>query len=137
MILVRADLNNAGVNITDFAMESAEHINVGLGAASLVEECTCPKEYEGLSCQVRHCPEPINNGLFDLVSVNRYSLMVLYFFRNALMDSYARRLDHGSATVSEKNVHQAHMATHPVAYLASSVLVHSPTVKIDLLGHVP
>ncbi|KAJ8737484.1 hypothetical protein PYW08_000079 [Mythimna loreyi] len=51
IILLRADLNNAGVNITDFAMESAEHINVGLGAASLVEECTCPKEYEGLSCQ--------------------------------------------------------------------------------------
>ncbi|KAJ8737311.1 hypothetical protein PYW07_000582 [Mythimna separata] len=51
LILLRADLNNAGVNITDFAMESAEHINVGLGAASLVEECTCPKEYEGLSCQ--------------------------------------------------------------------------------------
>ncbi|KAH9644190.1 hypothetical protein HF086_008679, partial [Spodoptera exigua] len=51
MILLRSDLNNAGVNITDFAMESAEHINVGLGAASLVEECTCPKEYVGLSCQ--------------------------------------------------------------------------------------
>lgn len=54
MILVRADLNNAGVNITDFVMESAEHINVGLGAASLVEECTCPKGYVGLSCQVRY-----------------------------------------------------------------------------------
>ncbi|XP_047041100.1 basement membrane-specific heparan sulfate proteoglycan core protein-like isoform X2 [Helicoverpa zea] len=51
MILLRADLNNAGVNITDFEMESAEHINVGRGAASLVEECTCPKEYIGLSCQ--------------------------------------------------------------------------------------
>ncbi|XP_022832802.1 basement membrane-specific heparan sulfate proteoglycan core protein-like isoform X3 [Spodoptera litura] len=51
MILLRSDLNNAGVNISDFAMESAEHINVGLGAASLVEECTCPKEYVGLSCQ--------------------------------------------------------------------------------------
>uniref|UniRef100_A0A2A4JYR7 Hemolin n=1 Tax=Heliothis virescens TaxID=7102 RepID=A0A2A4JYR7_HELVI len=51
MILLRADLDNAGVNITDFVMESAEHINVGLGAASLVEECTCPKEYIGLSCQ--------------------------------------------------------------------------------------
>ncbi|KAI5637001.1 immunoglobulin domain-containing protein [Phthorimaea operculella] len=32
-------------------MESAQHINVGLGAASLVEECTCPPGYEGLSCQ--------------------------------------------------------------------------------------
>lgn len=63
MILLRADLNNAGVNITDFAMESAEHINVGLGAASLVEECTCPKEYEGLSCQVYLC---LYNILLDL-----------------------------------------------------------------------
>ncbi|KAJ0183614.1 hypothetical protein K1T71_000037 [Dendrolimus kikuchii] len=51
MILLRADLNNAGVNITDFAMESAQHINVGLGAANLVEECTCPPGYEGLSCE--------------------------------------------------------------------------------------
>ncbi|XP_045489882.1 basement membrane-specific heparan sulfate proteoglycan core protein isoform X8 [Pieris rapae] len=51
MILVRADLNNAGVNITDFTMESAQHINVGLGSASLVEECSCPPGYEGLSCQ--------------------------------------------------------------------------------------
>ncbi|XP_045541991.1 basement membrane-specific heparan sulfate proteoglycan core protein isoform X1 [Papilio machaon] len=51
MILLRAGINNAGVNITDFAMESAQHINVGLGAASLVEECTCPPGYEGLSCQ--------------------------------------------------------------------------------------
>ncbi|XP_038216734.1 basement membrane-specific heparan sulfate proteoglycan core protein-like isoform X5 [Zerene cesonia] len=50
-ILLRADLNNAGVNITEFTMESAQHINVGLGAASLVEECTCPPGYEGLSCQ--------------------------------------------------------------------------------------
>lgn len=52
MILLRGDLNNAGVNITDFAMESAQHINVGLGAANLVEECTCPPGYEGLSCEV-------------------------------------------------------------------------------------
>lgn len=52
-ILVRADLNNGGVNITNFVMESAQHINIGLGAASLVEECTCPPGYEGLSCQVR------------------------------------------------------------------------------------
>ncbi|XP_045509969.1 basement membrane-specific heparan sulfate proteoglycan core protein isoform X5 [Colias croceus] len=51
MILLRADLNNAGVNITEFTMESAQHINVGLGAASLVEECSCPPGYEGLSCQ--------------------------------------------------------------------------------------
>ncbi|XP_068617476.1 basement membrane-specific heparan sulfate proteoglycan core protein isoform X3 [Battus philenor] len=51
MILLRAGINNAGVNITDFAMESAQHINVGLGAASLVEECSCPPGYEGLSCQ--------------------------------------------------------------------------------------
>ncbi|CAH4038667.1 unnamed protein product [Pieris brassicae] len=51
MILVRADLNSAGVNITDFTMESAQHINVGLGSASLVEECSCPPGYEGLSCQ--------------------------------------------------------------------------------------
>lgn len=53
MILLRTDLNNAGVNITDFVMESAQHINVGLGAASLVEECTCPTGHEGLSCQVK------------------------------------------------------------------------------------
>lgn len=52
MILLRADLNDAGVNITDFAMQSAQHINVGLGSASLVEECSCPPGYEGLSCQV-------------------------------------------------------------------------------------
>ncbi|XP_050682975.1 basement membrane-specific heparan sulfate proteoglycan core protein isoform X5 [Leptidea sinapis] len=51
MILLRADLNNAGVNITDFAMESAHLINSGLGVANLVEECTCPPGYEGLSCQ--------------------------------------------------------------------------------------
>ncbi|XP_049885171.1 basement membrane-specific heparan sulfate proteoglycan core protein-like isoform X3 [Pectinophora gossypiella] len=50
-ILLRADLNNAGVNITDFNMESAQHISVGLGPANLVEECTCPPGYEGLSCQ--------------------------------------------------------------------------------------
>lgn len=51
-ILLRADLNNGGVNITNFVMESAQNINVGLGAAALVEECTCPLGYEGLSCQV-------------------------------------------------------------------------------------
>ncbi|CAG9782356.1 unnamed protein product [Diatraea saccharalis] len=51
MILLRASVNNAGVNITDFVMESARHINMGLGVASLVEECTCPPGYEGLSCQ--------------------------------------------------------------------------------------
>lgn len=51
-ILLRGDSNNAGTNITDFSMESAQHINVGLGAANLVEECTCPPGYEGLSCQV-------------------------------------------------------------------------------------
>ncbi|XP_026322790.1 basement membrane-specific heparan sulfate proteoglycan core protein-like, partial [Hyposmocoma kahamanoa] len=50
-ILLRGDFNNAGTNITDFSMESAQHINVGLGAANLVEECTCPPGYEGLSCQ--------------------------------------------------------------------------------------
>ncbi|GBP05936.1 Basement membrane-specific heparan sulfate proteoglycan core protein [Eumeta japonica] len=32
-------------------MESAQHINAGLGAANLVEECKCPTGYEGLSCQ--------------------------------------------------------------------------------------
>lgn len=52
MILLRADLNNAGVNITDFNMESAQRNNVGLGSASLVEECTCPKGYKGRSCEV-------------------------------------------------------------------------------------
>nr|XP_032526331.1 basement membrane-specific heparan sulfate proteoglycan core protein [Danaus plexippus plexippus] len=51
MILLRADLNNAGVNITDFNMESAQRNNVGLGSASLVEECTCPKGYKGRSCE--------------------------------------------------------------------------------------
>lgn len=52
MILLRADNNNAGVNITNFVMESAQNINSGLGAASLVEECSCPIGYDGLSCQV-------------------------------------------------------------------------------------
>lgn len=52
MILLRADNNNAGVNITNFVMESAQHMNSGFGAASLVEECTCPEGYDGLSCQV-------------------------------------------------------------------------------------
>lgn len=52
IILLRADMNGAGVNITDFTMQSAHHIDVGLGAASLVEECSCPPGYEGLSCQV-------------------------------------------------------------------------------------
>ncbi|XP_072931305.1 basement membrane-specific heparan sulfate proteoglycan core protein [Epargyreus clarus] len=51
MILLRADHNIGGVNITDFVMESAKDINVGLGTASLVEECSCPPGYDGLSCQ--------------------------------------------------------------------------------------
>ncbi|XP_052752510.1 basement membrane-specific heparan sulfate proteoglycan core protein isoform X3 [Galleria mellonella] len=51
MILLRADLNKAGVNITDFVMESAQYINAGLGPANLVEECKCPPGYDGLSCQ--------------------------------------------------------------------------------------
>ncbi|XP_069364954.1 basement membrane-specific heparan sulfate proteoglycan core protein isoform X3 [Maniola hyperantus] len=51
MILLRADLNNAGANITDFTMESAQLLNVGLGAASLVEECECPTGYKGRSCE--------------------------------------------------------------------------------------
>lgn len=51
-ILLRADLNNAGVNITEFTMESAQMSNVGLGAASLVEECSCPQGYKGRSCEV-------------------------------------------------------------------------------------
>lgn len=50
-ILLRADLNNAGVNITEFTMESAQMSNVGLGAASLVEECSCPQGYKGRSCE--------------------------------------------------------------------------------------
>ncbi|XP_050360620.1 basement membrane-specific heparan sulfate proteoglycan core protein isoform X4 [Nymphalis io] len=51
LILLRADSNNAGVNITEFTMESAQMSNVGLGAASLVEECTCPSGYKGRSCE--------------------------------------------------------------------------------------
>ncbi|XP_037299981.1 basement membrane-specific heparan sulfate proteoglycan core protein isoform X7 [Manduca sexta] len=51
MILLRADFNNAGVIISQFSMESAQSANVGLGAASLVEECTCPRGYDGLSCE--------------------------------------------------------------------------------------
>lgn len=33
-------------------MESAQSNNVGLGAASLVEECSCPTGYKGRSCEV-------------------------------------------------------------------------------------
>ena len=51
-ILLRADFNNAGVNITEFNMESAQSNNVGLGSASLVEECSCPQGYKGRSCEV-------------------------------------------------------------------------------------
>lgn len=51
VILLKAVHNGAGVNITDFVMQSAHYINVGLGAANLVEECICPPGYEGLSCQ--------------------------------------------------------------------------------------
>ncbi|KAL4717631.1 hypothetical protein ACJJTC_000780, partial [Scirpophaga incertulas] len=51
MILLRGSINNFGVNITHFVMESAQNINAGLGVASLVEECVCPIGYEGLSCQ--------------------------------------------------------------------------------------
>ncbi|KOB69320.1 Terribly reduced optic lobes [Operophtera brumata] len=51
MILLRADNNNAGLNITNFVMESAQHMNSGLGAASLVEECSCPEGYEGKTCE--------------------------------------------------------------------------------------
>ncbi|CAH2103371.1 unnamed protein product [Euphydryas editha] len=51
LILLRADSNNAGVNITEFTMESAQMSNVGLGAASLVEECSCPTGYKGRSCE--------------------------------------------------------------------------------------
>ncbi|CAH0716594.1 unnamed protein product, partial [Brenthis ino] len=50
-ILLRADFNNAGVNITEFNMESAQSNNVGLGSASLVEECSCPEGYKGRSCE--------------------------------------------------------------------------------------
>ncbi|XP_060809746.1 basement membrane-specific heparan sulfate proteoglycan core protein isoform X4 [Amyelois transitella] len=50
-ILLRAELNGAGVDITDFLMQSAHHIDAGLGPANLVEECTCPDGYTGLSCQ--------------------------------------------------------------------------------------
>lgn len=52
-ILLKATHNGVGVNITDFVMQSAQHVNVGLGVANLVEECVCPPGYEGLSCQVR------------------------------------------------------------------------------------
>lgn len=54
MILLRAELNNAGANITEFRMESAQLLNVGLGAANLVEECQCPQGYKGRSCEVGH-----------------------------------------------------------------------------------
>ncbi|XP_053624887.1 basement membrane-specific heparan sulfate proteoglycan core protein isoform X4 [Plodia interpunctella] len=50
-ILLRAELNGAGVDITDFLMQSAQHIDAGLGPANLVEECICPDGYTGLSCQ--------------------------------------------------------------------------------------
>lgn len=53
LILLRASVNDVGVNITDFVMDSAQAFNAGLGTANLVEECTCPPGYEGLSCQVR------------------------------------------------------------------------------------
>lgn len=78
MILLRADMNNAGVNISDFAMESADHFNVGMGAASLVEECTCPRGYEGLSCQVvTTIDEDVSQYNWFLVDI----LDNLYFFQ--------------------------------------------------------
>ncbi|XP_061720060.1 basement membrane-specific heparan sulfate proteoglycan core protein isoform X2 [Cydia pomonella] len=51
MILLRASVNSVGVNITEFSMESAQSFNSGLGAANLVEECSCPPGYDGLSCE--------------------------------------------------------------------------------------
>lgn len=39
------------VELLNIAMDSADKSDRGLGSASLVEECSCPAGYSGLSCE--------------------------------------------------------------------------------------
>ncbi|KAJ8950523.1 hypothetical protein NQ318_015267 [Aromia moschata] len=52
-ILIRLQYNEGPLNtsISNIVMESAAAPNSGLGAATYVEECTCPVGYTGLSCE--------------------------------------------------------------------------------------
>lgn len=39
------------IELLDISMDSAANQNLGLGSATLVEECRCPPGYRGLSCE--------------------------------------------------------------------------------------
>lgn len=94
-ILLRSDLNGAGANITDFTMESAQLINVGLGAATLVEECQCPPGYEGLSCQVRN--RNAQCLWLYILTILKFLVLKCYviFYRNAPLVTNVKGLDLG------------------------------------------
>lgn len=53
-LLIKLQYNEGPLNTTlsNIVMESAAIPDNNLGAASYVEECTCPVGYSGLSCEV-------------------------------------------------------------------------------------
>lgn len=53
-LLIKLQYNEGPLNTTlsNIVMESAAVPDNNLGAASYVEECTCPVGYSGLSCEV-------------------------------------------------------------------------------------
>lgn len=55
-ILIKLQYNVGILNtsLTNIEMDSAAAPNSGLGAASYVEECSCPVGYAGYSCEVRN-----------------------------------------------------------------------------------
>lgn len=54
-LLIKLQYNEGFLNttITNIEMDSAAAPNSGLGAASYVEECSCPVGYSGNSCEVQ------------------------------------------------------------------------------------
>lgn len=67
-ILVRATYHTVMMSssIRDLTMDTAVPYNTGQEVASLLEDCTCPPGYAGLSCQVIGVPQ--YNKLFQRVS---------------------------------------------------------------------
>ena len=55
-ILIRATHHSimASATLRDLTMDTAVPQDTGLGRAMIVEQCSCPQGYAGLSCQVRH-----------------------------------------------------------------------------------
>ena len=57
-ILIRATYHTqmAYATLRGLSLDTAVPQNTGQGVATWLEDCTCPQQYTGLSCQVRNHP---------------------------------------------------------------------------------